>query len=272
MNKIEGVMLDWAGTTIDYGCFAPLKVFIEIFEQRGVTITSEEARIPMGLPKMDHVRAILEMSRVRDEWQIIHESLPTEKDIVEMYQNFERILFDVLPQYTTPIPHVIETIATLRGRGLKIGSTTGYTKEMMKVVAPLAKEKGYYPDTLFTPDDVKAGRPYPWMSYLNAMELGIYPMNKFIKVGDTISDIHEGLNAGMWTVGVILGSNELGLTEEEVMLLDKLELNNRMETVRQRMKEAGAHFVIDQFNELVSVIDRIEKDVNTPPMKCEVNK
>ncbi len=214
--KIEAVIFDWAGTTVDYGCFAPLEVFMKIFQKRGVEITAAEARKPMGLLKIDHVRALTEMPRIADEWKGVFGQLPTEADIHEMYEEFEEILFSILPSYATPIDEVKEVIASLRERGIKIGSTTGYTREMMEIVAKEAALQGYKPDFLVTPDDVPAGRPYPWMCYKNAMELGVYPMNHMIKVGDTVSDMKEGRNAGMWTVGVILGSSELGLTEEEV--------------------------------------------------------
>lgn len=259
MGKIEGIILDWAGTTIDYGCFAPLQVFIEVFENRDVSITAEEARKPMGLLKIDHIRALCEMPRIKKEWVNVHGLEPSDQDIELMYGEFEKILFSILPQFTTPLPGVIQTIRKLRDQGLKIGSTTGYTKEMMKIVAPHAKEKGYYPDFLFTPDDVKEGRPYPWMTYMNAMEMGIYPMNKLVKVGDTVSDMKEGINAGMWTVGVILGSNELGLTEDEVSTLGQEELKEKMSAVRERFYEAGANYVINEFAELIPLIEEMEK-------------
>ena len=153
--------------------------------------------------------------------------LPTETDIQEMYEEFEEILFTILPRYAPPIHGVKEVIASLRERGIKIGSTTGYTREMMDIVAKEAALQGYKPDFLVTPDDVPAGRPYPWMCYKNAMELGVYPMNHMIKIGDTVSDMKEGRNAGMWTVGVILGSSELGLSEEEVENMDPVELREK---------------------------------------------
>ncbi|WP_191556555.1 phosphonoacetaldehyde hydrolase [Metabacillus idriensis] len=259
MRKIEGVILDWAGTTVDYGCFAPLQVFIEVFLNREVSITAEEARKPMGLLKIDHIRALCEMPRIKEEWVTVHGQEPTEQDIEKMYEEFERIIFDILPQFTTPLPGVIQTIQKLREQDLKIGSTTGYTKEMMKIVAPHAKEKGFFPDYLFTPDDVKAGRPYPWMTYMNAIEMGIYPMNKLVKVGDTVSDMKEGINAGMWAVGVILGSNELGLTEDEVSRLDQDELKEKMDEVRDRFYGAGAHYVLNEFAELIPLLEKIEK-------------
>ncbi len=257
--KIEAVIFDWAGTTVDYGCFAPLEVFMEIFHKRGVEITAEEARKPMGLLKIDHVRALTEMSRISNEWKRVFGQLPTEEDIQEMYEEFEEILFAILPRYASPINGVKEVITSLREKDIKIGSTTGYTREMMDIVAKEAALQGYKPDFLVTPNDVPAGRPYPWMCYKNAMELGIYPMNHMIKVGDTVSDMKEGRNAGMWTVGVILGSSELGLTEEEVENMDLLELHEKMEVVRNRFIENGAHFTIETMQELENVIEHIEK-------------
>ena len=257
--KIEAVIFDWAGTAVDYGCFAPLEVFMEIFYKRGVVITAEEARQPMGLLKIDHVRTLTEMPRIAGEWKRVFGQVPTDVDIQEMYEEFEEILFSILPRYTTPIHGVKDVVAYLREQGIKIGSTTGYTREMMDIVAKEAKQKGYEPDFLVTPDDVPAGRPYPWMCYKNAMQLGVYPMNHMIKVGDTVSDMKEGRNAGMWTVGVILGSSELGLTEEQVMNMDRLELQEKMEVVRKRFVENGAHFTIETMEELPQVITYIEK-------------
>lgn len=259
MKKINAVVFDWAGTMIDYGCFAPLEVFLEIFRSRGVEVTVAEAREPMGMSKIEHIRTLCNMARIWQEWVNIHGKEPTEEDVVDMNNDFESILFSILPDFTTPIPGAIELVERLRERGIKIGSTTGYTKKMMDIVAPIAKEKGYSPDCFFTADDVKAGRPYPWMCYMNAMELDVYPMSCMMKVGDTVTDMKEGKNAGMWTVGVILGSSELALSEEEVKEMDESALKLKMEKVRQRLTEAGADFVIDRISDLDHVIDQIEE-------------
>ncbi|GHH99655.1 phosphonoacetaldehyde hydrolase [Neobacillus kokaensis] len=259
MAKIEGIIFDWAGTTIDYGCFAPLNVFLEVFKKRGVDITLEEAREPMGMLKIEHIRTLTEMPRVRNEWITKTGKAPTEQDVIEMNDDFERTLIKILPDFTTPIPGVIETIQALRDRGLKIGSTTGYTKEMIEIVYPRAKEKGYSPDFYIASDEVKSGRPYPWMCYQNAMELEVYPMNRLVKVGDTKIDMEEGRNAGMWAIGIVLGSSTLGLSEEEVRGLDPAMLEEKMKTVRKKLFDAGAHYVIDSIRELVSVVEEIEK-------------
>jgi phosphonoacetaldehyde hydrolase len=255
--QIEAVIFDWAGTTVDYGCFAPLDVFKEIFRKRGIDVLDEEARAPMGLLKWDHIHEMCSMERIAQLWKVKFGRLPEKKDIDDLYADFEPLLFSILPNYCTPIPGAIELVERLRRQGIKIGSTTGYTAEMMAVVAPEAKKKGYAPDSMVTPNDVPAGRPLPWMCYQNAMNLGVYPMKHIIKVGDTTSDIKEGVNAGVWSVGILLGSSELGLKEAEVNAMDPDTLEEKLEAVRKRYFEAGAHYIINSIGELDKLIPKI---------------
>lgn len=255
--RIEAIIFDWAGTVVDYGCFAPLDVFKEIFRKRGIEVTDEEARAPMGLLKWDHIQEMCSMDRIAQLWKEKFGKLPDTKDIDELYADFEPMLFSILPNYCTPVPGALDLVDRLRRQGIKIGSTTGYTAEMMEVVTREAKKKGYAPDCLVTPSEMPAGRPLPWMCYQNAMNLGVYPMKHFIKVGDTISDIKEGRNAGAWTVGVIKGGSELGLKEDEVRALDPDVLAEKMELVAERFKKAGAHYVIDSIGELDQLIPKI---------------
>ena len=70
------------------------------------------------------------------------------------------------------------------------------------------------------------------------------------------------MNAKVWTVGVILGSNELGLTQEEVAALPATELEARKQEVRRRMLQAGAHYVVDSIGQLPAVIDEINCRLN----------
>ncbi len=57
-GPLRAVVLDWAGTTVDFGCMAPVATFVQAFEDSGVPITVEEARAPMGMPKWQHIQAI----------------------------------------------------------------------------------------------------------------------------------------------------------------------------------------------------------------------
>src|SRR5208283_4258580 len=125
-----------------------------------------------------------------------------------------------LAKYADLIPGTLEAVAAFRQRGMKVGSTTGYTTEMMEVLLEEAKKRAYVPDTSVCAAQVPAGRPHPWMCLQNALNLQLYPMEAFVKVGDTLPDIAEGLNAGMWSIGLAKPGNELGLTEQEVVALE----------------------------------------------------
>ena len=260
MNKITCVIMDWAGTAIDYGCFAPLNAFLRIFEEKKIEISYRQAREPMGLLKIDHIKAILNMPEVKQQFQTLYKRDWNEEDVAEMYQSFEKHLFASLRDFTDPIPGVLETIETLRNRGIKIGSTTGYTQQMMDVVCPEAASKGYTVDNLVTPDSRPAGRPAPYVMYRTMIDLAVPSVDQVVKIGDTIADIREGVNAKVHTLGVIVGSNEMGLTESEFNLLTVEQKDSLMGEVRARMLKAGAHAVLETISELPDYINQLNKE------------
>ena len=242
MKKIECIILDWAGTAVDYGCFAPVAAFIESFNEIGVPVTAAETRAYMGLTKIEEIRALFNIDR--------------------SYVAFQRVLFDTLENYSEPIPGVVDTVEALRKAGIKIGSTTGYTDKMMDIVIPAAEKAGYKVDNCVTSDHLPAGRPYPYMVYRNMIDLAVPSVDCVLKYGDTIADIKEGVNAKVWTVGVVMGSNELALTQEEVAAMPAGELDARKAEVRRRMLEAGAHYVVDDITELPAIIETINQKMN----------
>ena len=259
MDKIECVIMDWAGTAVDYGCFAPVAAFVECFNAMGLTVTPAETRAHMGLTKIEEVRALFAIDRVKAEFAAKYGRKYGEEDVKRCYEGFEKALFATLENFSTPIPGVVQTIASLRADGLKIGSTTGYTQAMMDVVMPAAKRLGYTTDCCVTSDGLPAGRPKPYMMYQNMCRLAIESPRRVVKFGDTIADIREGKNAGAWSVGVIMGSNEMGLTQDETSALTKAELKGRMDNVRRRMYAAGADFVVDDITELPALIGCINE-------------
>lgn len=264
MKAIEGIILDWAGTTVDFGCMAPVNVFVEIFEEAGIEVTIDEARKPMGMLKIDHIRTMLQMPRIEQLWQEVHGRPFTEQDVEELYVKFEESLMKTLATFTDPIDHVIEAVTQLRGRGLKIGSTTGYTQMMMDVVVPNAKTKGYSPDFYITPDATNSlGRPYPYMIYRNMEQLQLQAVQQVVKIGDTVSDISEALNAGVWAVGVVIGSSEMGLSQEEYDALTPEQKEQIIETTAQKFKDIGAHYTIRTMNDLPELIDKINERLNS---------
>ncbi|HJN15260.1 MAG TPA: phosphonoacetaldehyde hydrolase [Armatimonadota bacterium] len=256
-GELKAVLLDWAGTTLDYGCYAPAVVFIDVYKKHGVPITIEEARVPMGAHKREHIRQVSQMDAVAERWEAKHGRRPTSDDVEEMFQEFVPMQLEVLGNYADLIPGTLETIEALRGRGLKIGSTTGYTTEMMAILQKEAADRGYVPDVTVCAADVPAGRPAPWMCLRNAELLGVYPMEAIVKVGDTLPDIFEGLNAGMWTIALAKTGNEVGLNEEEIAALDAEVLERKLTRARDRMAMAGAHYVVDSIGDIMPCIDDI---------------
>ena len=260
-GPVKLVILDWAGTTMDYGCYAPAVVFTEVYKRKGVEISMEEARQPMGAHKLVHIRKISQIPSVARRWQEVHGRPSTEDDVQKMFEEFVPLQLDCLAQYADLIPGTLEVVAEIRKRGIKIGSTTGYTGEMMDLLLGEAARRGYEPDSTVCATDVPAGRPEPWMCLQNAQSLGVYPMEACVKIGDTLPDIEEGLNAGMWTVGLAKSGNELGLNEAEIAALAADQLQVRLKRAYQRMAGAGAHYVVDTIADVLPVIDRIHEQL-----------
>lgn len=257
MSKIEAVIFDWAGTTVDYGCFAPVQAFVEVFREFGIVPTMEEVREPMGMLKIDHIRTMLNMPRIKQCWVEKYGEEPTEENVHQLFNVFEEKLLSILHLFADPKPGTLEAVKALREHGIKIGSTTGYTDNMMAIVVPEAEKKGYAPDVWFSPDSVESkGRPYPYMIFKNMEALGLQDVRKVIKIGDTVSDIKEGKNAGVWSAGVVVGSSELALTEEEFDALTEEEREIRCKAVADRFVEAGADKVFYTLQDAVDYILR----------------
>jgi len=257
-GPVKGVVLDWAGTTVDYGCIGPLAAFVEVFRHNWVEVTIEEARAPMGLAREDHLRAMCRAESVARKWEDVHGSPPSETDIGNMVQAVEAHLAYTIAQHADLIPGVIEAVEAFRRQGIRIGSSTGDTSLMMSMLVQAAEENGYRPDCIVCASDVPAGRPFPWMCYQNAINLEVYPMAAMVKIGDTVADIREGLNAGMWTIGLTLTGNELGLSEKEIAAMDPEELRRRLDNIEQRFRNDGVHFVAQGLRDCPAVI----RDIN----------
>jgi len=256
-GPVLGVVLDWAGTTVDYGCRGPAAVFVETFREFGICVSPAEARQFMGLAKKDHIRAMCGLPSVRTQWLAKHGRIPEHADIDTIYARTEPMMVSAVSAHADLIPGVLEAVAGLRARRIRIGSSTGHTRPMMDVLAPAAEKNGYAPDVVICSSDVPAGRPYPWMCYANAIQLQVYPLEAMVKIGDTVSDIQEGLNAGMWTIGIARTGNEMGLSQDNVNLLPELELTARLAAIKNRFQAAGAHYTVESVGDILPVIDEI---------------
>lgn len=257
LPRLAAAVLDWSGTTIDYGCRAPTAVFLQIFASAGVPITVAEARAPMGAHKRDHVRQILQMPAVAARWQSVHAAQPSEADVERLFEQVTARQVESVLAYADLIPGAAQAVAAFRARGLRIGTTTGYTRAMLAPLLPHAAAQGYQPDFTICSDEVPMGRPAPWMALRIAEMLGVYPMKCLVKIGDTVPDIEEGRNAAMWTIGLARTGNEVGLTEAELQALPPGEANERVAAAAEKLRRAGAHHVVDSLANTPPLIDAI---------------
>jgi phosphonoacetaldehyde hydrolase len=262
-GPLKAVLFDWAGTVLDYGSRAPVFAVMRVFAEAGAVITTDEARGPMGMAKRDHIRALFELPRVRDLWRNVHGAAPDENAVDRLYGDFLATQKDLLVDYATLIPGAAAAVANCRERGLKVGSSTGYTAELMKVLIPAARDQGLQFDAMVCADDVPQGRPAPWMCLELARRLDAYPVDAIVVVDDTTVGIEAGLNAGMWTVGVSQSGNLVGLGQEELAALDPQERRRRVETASEELLAAGAHFVIPTVADLPSVLQKLEQPLQS---------
>ena len=258
MNKLKAVVFDWAGTMIDFGSFAPMGVFVKAFERFEVPVTVEQARGPMGLPKWDHIHTMLQVPEISRIWQARHGAAPSDADVDRVYEIFVPMNEAVVADYATLVPGAKQTYDELRALGLKIGSTTGYTRSIMTRVLPLAAEQGYAPDNLVCADDMTHGRPTPMNMYRCFIELDVWPASAVLKVDDTVPGIAEGVAAGCPTVGLALSGNEAGLTPEQFAALSDADKAPIRERCTRTLKEAGADHVIDTVADLMPLLRSLD--------------
>jgi|TARA_B100001146_G_scaffold219479_1_gene226752 phosphonoacetaldehyde hydrolase len=266
-GKVKGLVLDWSGTTADAYVIAPAVVFVAVFEKQGVEISMTEARGPMGLRKDLHIKELTKVPEIRERWKSVHGSYPDQGDADRMFADFVPMQLDCLRQYTTLLPGVAEVTQKFQQDGIKIGSSTGFVRSMVDILEADAKQQGYTPDASVAGDEVVNGaRPKPFMVYRNLDLMNVHPIQSVVKVDDTVSGVGEALEAGCWGVGIARYSNYMDINSlDEAKSLSAEEMQRRLELTRDILRKAGAHYVIDDFDELPAVIE----DINTRLSRAE---
>jgi phosphonoacetaldehyde hydrolase len=217
----------------------------------------------MGLAKRDHIASLLDLPRVAAEWERIHSARPADSDVDRLYDSFIPRQIACLGRHSDVIAGVPAAVEKWRGRALKIGSTTGYTRPMLNFLLEHARPQGFSPDCAVCPEDVPGGgRPAPWMCYLNAIRLQSGPLWTTVKIGDTPADIAEGLNAGMWTIGITRTGNEVGWSVAEWEAAPKSQRRDALQTAGNRLRDAGAHYITESVFDCLDIVDEIEARLN----------
>jgi phosphonoacetaldehyde hydrolase len=258
-GSLKTVILDLAGTVVDHGSCAPAGAFVELFRRHGVEITIAQARTPMGVGKMDHIRELIRMPEISEAWRKGNGAPCRESDIEAMYRDFIPLQIECLPRHCMLIDGALNAVDAFRSAGLKIGVTTGYNLEMMEMVLDRIARQGFVPDFAVCASQVPEGRPAPWMIYRCMEAFGAYPPSSVVAIGDTIADISAGLNAGVWTIGVARTGNMLGLNDTEIEALSSADLSERLRKAYGELHRAGAHYVVDGIYDCPHVIDDIQR-------------
>ena len=260
-GRVKGLVLDWSGTTADAYVLAPAVVFVEVFSKQNVEISMTEARGPMGLRKDLHIKALTEVPEIRERWKGVHGKYPDQSDVDRMFEDFVPMQLDYLRKYTTLLPHVAVLTQKFQKDGIRIVSSTGFVRSMVDILEEDAKKQGYTPDASVAGDEVVNGaRPKPFMVYRNLDLMDVHPIQSVVKVDDTISGVGEALEAGCWGVGIARYSNYMDINSlEEAESILEQEVQRRLANTREILQKAGAHYVIDTFDELPQVVEKVNQ-------------
>jgi phosphonoacetaldehyde hydrolase len=152
-------------------------------------------------------------------------------------------------------------VASVRALGVRIGSGTGYTREMMADILPAAARQGYEPEVVVCAGETPSGRPAPLMTWKALIALDAWPARACIKVDDAPVGIEEGRAAGCWTVGLSASGNGVGLSLEDFAALEPEERRARIAGSEAALRAAGADFVIEDISHLPPVVREIAERI-----------
>jgi len=229
-----------------------------------------QAREPMGCHKKDHIRYILQNNNIRNKWISQYKYEATENDIENIYNLYTKIQLDILTTYCNPLPETYNTLELLKNIGIWIGTTTGFNREILDKILQIHTRFNNLIDSTITSDEVPVARPSPFMIYKNINKIQqldfdnkyLYKGRCIIKVDDTEVGIEEGINAGVWTIGVSKHSNLMGEYTDNVEEYQKNEPYNYMRAIadiENRLYNAGANYVIDDISRLPHIITNINE-------------
>ncbi len=272
-QKIKAVILDWAGTVVDHGSSAPMGAFVKAFAHFGVTISITDARGPMGMAKRDHIRMVGTAPAVAAAWRANHGRDFDDAAIDAIFEVFEPLNVAAVEAHSALIPGAHDALQWCKARGIRVGSTTGYTRPIMERLMPLAAAQGFVPDVTICAGDLAAGRPAPLQIWSALAQMGIWPASSVIKLDDTAPGIGEARAAGCWAAGAALTGNNPGLTAEELARLPPDQRSALRRAASEPLLRAGAHLVIDSIAELPWLVEHIEArlEAGEKPGLLEIN-
>lgn len=255
LPPIRLVIFDLGGTIVDHGCQAPVRAFIDAFRRAGIEVTAEQARGPMGMAKIDHVRELFKLEAIAEQWRSKLNRDWNEDDVVKTYDNFLPLQIELGQQHTDIIPGTDACFKTCQGQGIAIGATTGYPRSVADPIVATLEQAGLKFDAYVCTDEVDAGRPAPDMIKEVMRRVGIDDVRSVVNVGDTTPDMQSASSANVWAVGIAETGSEFGLTAEELAACPEEDRAAKYAAAAAKLKEAGAHAIIRSPQELPQLIE-----------------
>jgi len=223
---IKMVVFDMAGTTVNENMIV-YKTLQTAINQRGFDFTLDQVLAEgAGKEKMDAIKAVLSVYANTQDSQLTD----------TIYQNFITMLASAYSTAEiTPQENAAELFRDLKKRNILVVLNTGYNKETAQsLISKLGWQPGVQIDGLITATDVQHSRPSPDMIQLAMDQFGISNPLEVIKVGDSIIDIEEGVNAGCgFSIGITTGAH-----------------------TRQQLETVSPDYILDDLIELLPIVDK----------------
>jgi phosphonatase-like hydrolase len=218
------VVFDVAGTTVNENMLV-YKTLQNAIEEAGFTVTLEQVLAEgAGMEKLDALRAILKKYTTNKEEDLV-------RDIYHRFVDLLKKAYDeheILPQ-----DNAVTLFEALRQKKIRVVLNTGYNRQTAQsLIAKLGWKQGETFDDLITATDVRQSRPHPDMIQLAMQRAGITDAREVAKVGDSVIDIEEGMNAGAsLNIGITTGAH-----------------------TREQLESAKPNYIIDNLIEVLPLI------------------
>jgi phosphonoacetaldehyde hydrolase len=260
-GKIKGIIFDTVGVLVDCGCLHHNKAIANIFKMRNIELKESLIRNFNGLTLKDQLKKIVTDRRVLNDWKKIYGNKPNDEDLAMLLQDLINRIAASIPEKDYIIDSYKKKFNKLNNKGYKIALTCEYPPALASLIFDKLQKDGFKFSQSITINDTMVGAPFPWMCYMSAIKLNVFPLNAIIRVGDSPYNIEEGINANMWTAGVVNTGNLIGLSKDEMRRKGVDKLHKKVKSAYKKFKKKGAHYVIDSINDISWVIDDINSNL-----------
>jgi phosphonatase-like hydrolase len=208
-SGVRLVVFDMAGTTVQddslvLECFVAAAGYVEL------RVTRDELNARMGQSK----RAVFD--------ELARRQVGAGRDAEASalgergYEAFCQVLEGAYARAgVAPIAGAGEVFAWLRARGVKVALNTGFYRRVTDVIVDGLRWRDAV-DAVVCVDDVREGRPAPYMIHEAMQRCLVRAVDEVVVVGDTPVDMQAGRNAGARAVvGVTSGSHTAATLRRE---------------------------------------------------------